>query len=64
VLPPYIIEEIRRREQEQQRRYEQPRIELPLPPALPNQRHNRDESDKDRGVVIIDLSRRRSPDDN
>lgn len=56
MLPPYIIDEIRRREQEQQRRYEQPRIELPLPPAAPPmRRHHEDEADKDRGVVIIDL---------
>ena len=58
MLPPYIIDEIRRREQEHQRRHEQPRIELPLPTAPPtDRRHNREDSDKDRGVVIIDLRR-------
>jgi hypothetical protein len=56
VLPPYIIDEIRRREQEQQRRYEQPRIELPLPQAPPpSQRRHHDDGEKDRGVTIIDL---------
>lgn len=56
MLPPYIIEEIRRREHEQRRRYEQPQVELPLPamPPLPNQSPKRDDDD-DRGVVIIDL---------
>ena len=55
MLPPYIIEEIRRREVEQRSRYEQPQLELPLPamPPAPNQSPKRD--DDDRGVVIIDL---------
>jgi hypothetical protein len=55
MLPPYIIEEIRRREVEQRRRYEQPQVELPLPamPPQPNQSPKRD--DDDRGVIIIDL---------
>ncbi len=56
MLPPYIIEEIRRRESEQRRHYEQPRIELPLPTLVPD-RPVRDNTrdDTDRGVVIIDL---------
>jgi hypothetical protein len=54
MLPPYIIEEIRRREVEQRSRYEQPQVELPLPAMPPpNQSPRRD--DDDRGVVIIDL---------
>jgi hypothetical protein len=56
MLPPYIIEEIRRRESEQRRRHEQPRIELPLPTLVPNRPPReapREESE--RGVVIIDL---------
>jgi len=55
MLPPYIIEEIRRREVQQRSRYEQPQVELPLPamPPPPNQSPKRD--DDDRGVVIIDL---------
>ncbi|MBL8601694.1 MAG: hypothetical protein JNK72_07210 [Myxococcales bacterium] len=55
MLPPYIIEEIRRREQ-QQRQYEQPRIELPLPSAVPDRSPKQEErDDADRGVIIIDL---------
>lgn len=55
MLPPFIIEEIRRRENETQRRHEQPRVEIPVPP-MPHRtpRQERDE-DADRGVVIIDL---------
>jgi hypothetical protein len=53
MLPPYIIEQIRRRE-EDLRKQQQPQIELPLPSNLPRpsppERH-----DDDRGVVIIDL---------
>ena len=53
MLPPFIIEQIRRREQQQQR--EQPRLELPLPPVPPRKKKDEDEDDKDRGVVVIDL---------
>lgn len=55
MLPPYIIEQIRRREDNERRRYEQPVVELPLPRA-PLPKHERLEEDKpQRGVVIIDL---------
>ncbi len=54
MLPPFIIEQIRRREEQERARHEQPRLELPLerpsprvPPAP--------EDGPDRGVVIIDL---------
>ena len=55
MLPPYIIEQIRRRE-EDLRKQQQPQIEIqiPLPSNFPRpsppERH-----DDDRGVVIIDL---------
>jgi hypothetical protein len=53
MLPPYIIEQIRRREEEL-RKQQQPQLEIPLPSNLPRpsppERH-----DDDRGVVIIDL---------
>lgn len=57
MLPPYIIEEIRRREQQQRRHYERPQVELPLPVVNPSpgQSPKRDDDDADRGVVIIDL---------
>jgi hypothetical protein len=58
LLPPFIIEQIRRREDvERRRRDRQPRLELPLdayrpvpqdPDPMPIDR-------SDRGVVIVDL---------
>lgn len=56
MLPPYIIEEIRRREQQQQRHYERPQVELPLPVVNPSPGHSpKRDDDSDRGVIIIDL---------
>jgi hypothetical protein len=60
MLPPFIIEQIRRREEEERCRREQldqPRLELPLDdrrpvPARPP-REEREPSE--RGVVILDL---------
>lgn len=54
MLPPFIIEQIRRREEEETRREEQPYLELPLPHA-PMVEHRPPEEPDDRGVVIIDL---------
>jgi hypothetical protein len=57
MLDPWIIEEIIRREREEQRRHEERRIELPLQnPA----RHDSDPQipvppSEDRGVTIIDI---------
>jgi hypothetical protein len=51
MLPPFIIDQIRKREEEDAPR-PQPRVELPLRPP-PAADHARD--DDDRGVVIIDL---------
>jgi len=55
MLPPFIIEQIRQREEREQRRNApQPFLDLPLPPMAP--RREVDERDgSDRGVVIIDL---------
>jgi hypothetical protein len=61
MLDPWIIEEIIRREREEQRRQEeQRRIELPL--QNPPRYHDSDSQvptppseDKDRGVTIIDI---------
>ncbi len=55
MLPPYIIEEIRRRENEQRRRHEQPQLELPVPIVIPPQGQEPRRDDDDRGVIIIDL---------
>ncbi len=55
MLPPIIIEHIKKREEEERRRRdESPFIQLPVPqPAWP--RPSRSEDEPERGVVIIDL---------
>lgn len=54
MLPPFIIEQIKKREREELIRQEQPRLELPLPA-----RREPDESaqpeEGERGVIIIEL---------
>ena len=52
MLPPFIIEQIRKREQEEQR-YEQPQLELPVPQPKPKK--DVPEEEPNRGVVILDL---------
>jgi hypothetical protein len=56
MLPPFIIDQIRRRE-EQERRHEAPAIQLPLPSPSPGRREQRPpQSDEpQRGIVVIDL---------
>jgi len=56
VLPPFIIDQIRRREEEERRRheFEQPRLELPEEAKRPAP-EPRDDDHGDRGVVILDL---------
>lgn len=58
MLDAFIIEEIRRREQEAERRREQnrPRQELPVPQRTPPAREREEDEPSDRGVVIIDYS--------
>lgn len=56
MLPPFIIEQIRRRENEERRKHEQPFIELPVPHAPHMPCEQKPDEDADRGVVIIDLS--------
>ena len=54
MLPPFIIEQIRKREEEERARYDQPRLELPIDrprPRLPEPV----EEEANRGVVILDL---------
>ncbi len=55
MLPPYIIEQIRRREEEQRQHYEQPRVELPMPSNMPRPAAPDTTDDDQHGVVIIDL---------
>jgi hypothetical protein len=55
MLPSFIIDQIRRREEEELRRREAPVIELPLPvPTGPRSPRPRDDEPQ-RGVIIIDL---------
>jgi hypothetical protein len=54
MLPPFIIEQIRKKEQEERVVPEQPRLELPLPPRLPAQQKQGDD-DEGRGVIILDI---------
>lgn len=55
MLPPFIIEQIRQREREEQaRRSERPRLELPLQPE-PLHRSEEPKEREERGLVIIDL---------
>lgn len=56
MLPPFIIDQIRKREDAERRRdAEQPRLEVPVgyPAPLPPRRDDGDEVD--RGVVVIEL---------
>lgn len=56
MLPPFIIEQIRRREEEQRRhRSEQPVLELPLPTSMPMPSRPAEDKDDEGGVVIVDL---------
>lgn len=53
MLPPFIIEQIRKREEDERQRYEQPQLELPVAPAMPKHREKDDEPQ--RGVIIVEL---------
>jgi hypothetical protein len=57
MLPPFIIEQIRRREEAQRRKTDakQPRLELPLDLYEPVQEPDGAEEERHRGVVIVDL---------
>jgi hypothetical protein len=54
MLPPFIIEQIRKREKEEQAQYEQPQLDLPLQRPRP-MRPEAPKDDIERGVVILDL---------
>jgi hypothetical protein len=56
MLPPFIIEQIRKREEDEKARHEQvqPRVDIPLPrPRLPMRPAEDDEPG--RGVLILDI---------
>jgi hypothetical protein len=56
MLPPFIIEEIRKREADKKRLDEQPRLELPLDRPRPAiVADERDSKDNGPGVLIIDV---------
>jgi hypothetical protein len=56
MLPPFIIEQIRRREEQERARPEQPQLEIPYDPG-PARSPRAPEEPGERGVVIIDLMR-------
>lgn len=57
MLPPFIIDQIRRREEEERRKVEeQPRLELPLDVFYPHSEVPAEDEEKPkRGIVILDL---------
>ena len=56
MLPPFIIDQIRRREEQERARHEQPRLELPIDRPAPRVPAPQvpDEAGE-RGVIVIDL---------
>lgn len=57
MLPPFIIEQIRKREEDERRRKHESVIQLPLPEPAPTSRAPRERREEggDRGIVTIDL---------
>ena len=57
MLPPFIIEQIRQREEKErtQREERQPRLELPLDRMPARPRGPEEDDDLNRGVIILDL---------
>ncbi|MEY4546567.1 MAG: hypothetical protein RL685_2762 [Pseudomonadota bacterium] len=58
MLPPFIIEQIRRREEAQRRKSDaakQPRLELPIDLPEPASEPDSVDEDRHRGVVVVDL---------
>lgn len=56
MLDPWVIEEIKRREEERRREREPGRLELPLHAPVPEGDETRPpKEDSDRGVTVIDL---------
>jgi hypothetical protein len=55
MLPPFIIEQIRKREEEERARYEQPQLEIPIERPRPPRAPEKSEEEGKRGVIILDL---------
>ena len=56
MLPPFIIEQIRKREEDERRRRQESVVQLPIPDAAPRPKRPATEPVQDRGIVIIDLT--------
>jgi hypothetical protein len=55
MLPPFIIEQIRRREEQERARPEQPHLEIPPKAPMPQKPAAPVEDGSQRGVIVIDL---------
>jgi hypothetical protein len=55
MLPPFIIEQIRKREEEERARHEQPQLELPVERPRPRRDVPPSEDEGKRGVIIVEL---------
>lgn len=55
MLPPFIIEQIRKREEESKRVHEQPQLEVPRDMPRPKPKVDPDEETGERGVTILQL---------
>ncbi len=55
MLPPFIIEQIRKREEEVRRDNDRPVVRVPIDEPPPMMPEPRDDDEDNRGVVIIDL---------
>ena len=57
MLPPFIIEQIRRREEQERREQrQQPRLELPVDAhRSPPRPEKKDEEESEREIIILDL---------
>lgn len=55
MLPPFIIEQIRKREEESKRVYEQPQLEIPRDIPRPRPQVDPDEESEGGVVVIVQL---------
>lgn len=55
MLPAFIIEQLRKREEAKKEAWQQPQLELPIP-FLPNPKaEQQPKEDEERGVLVIEL---------
>ena len=55
MLDPWIIEEVRRREEEREQKEQGRRLEIPLESPFKDEPRAQPEEKSDRGVVVIDI---------